>query len=318
MDKPKITPKDFFLWAGAMISLYVSVFALVYLLFDYIDRAFPDALNYSADPYGDGIRYWIASLVVLFPVYLLLTWVIRRDIAHDASRKQIWVRRWALVLTLFIAGASLAIDLIAVINTFLGGEITMHFILKALVVLLIGAGAFMHFLADLWGYWDKNPRYARSVAGATALLIVCTIGAGFFIIGSPWQIRLYRFDDQKVNDLQGIQSQVVSYWQHKNKLPQTLTDLNDSISGYTVPSDPQTGAQYEYKALTKTGFALCANFNAETRPNSPTLTQLMPYASTPAGYGVNYTADSWYHGSGRFCFPREVDPSRYPQIKTAQ
>ena len=44
MDKPKVTPKDFFLWAGAMLSLYVSVFSLLSLIFSYIDRAFPDAL----------------------------------------------------------------------------------------------------------------------------------------------------------------------------------------------------------------------------------------------------------------------------------
>ena len=51
MDRPKTTPKDFFLWAGAMVTLYAGVFAFVGLLFDYLNYTFPDtALNYYVDP----------------------------------------------------------------------------------------------------------------------------------------------------------------------------------------------------------------------------------------------------------------------------
>lgn len=68
MDKPTVTPKDFFLWAGAMLSLYISVFTFVSLLFSYIDYAFPDPLEYYIDPYSSGMRASIAALIVLFPL----------------------------------------------------------------------------------------------------------------------------------------------------------------------------------------------------------------------------------------------------------
>lgn len=314
MDKPRVTPKDFFLWAGAMISLYVSVVSFLALFFDYINVAFPDPLNPVVDPYSTGIRLAIASLVVLFPVFLILMYFIRRDVAKYHEKKNLWVRRWALVLTIFIAGATLVIDLITLINTYLNGELTTHFILKVVIVFLVMAAGLMHFLADMWGYWDENPSYARSVAIAVAILIVGTVAAGFLIIGTPGQVRLYRFDDEKVSDLQSIQSEIVGYWQSDGALPANLSDLSDSISGYSVPTDEQTGAAYDYKLLGTYSFQLCADFNAPTQADSPTLeTSAVP---EPMGVsGQDLAQDSWYHGAGDVCFTRTINPNRYPVIK---
>src|SRR6185437_16000608 len=141
MDKPKTTPKDFFLWAGAMLALYVSVVSFISLLFNYLNYAFPDLLSYyPADPYQSGISYEMASLITLFPIFLVLFWLIHRDIKRDATRTQIWVRRWALMLTLFIAGATIAVDLIVLLTAFFNGEeITTRFVLKVLIVLLVAA-----------------------------------------------------------------------------------------------------------------------------------------------------------------------------------
>ena len=124
MDKAKATPKDFFLWAGAMAALYGAVIAFIGLLFDYINYALPDALAYyyGGNPYQGSVAYEMASLIVLAPLCLILMRVIRREIARDPSRNEIWVRRWALFLTLFVAGATIAIDLIVLLTTFFRGE----------------------------------------------------------------------------------------------------------------------------------------------------------------------------------------------------
>ncbi len=309
MEKTRVTPKDFFLWAGAMVSFYVSVFSLLALFFDYIDTAFPDALNYNYDPYSTAVRLSIACLVVLFPIFLTLMYFIRRDVRMHHEKQQLWVRRWALVLTIFVGGATMAIDLITLINTYLNGNLSEPFILKVLVVFLVVAGAFLHFLADIWGYWDKNPRYAQSIGWASGVLVVLTIIAGIFIIGTPGAVRLYRFDDQKVNDLESIQSQIVSYWQQQGKLPTNLADLNNSITDFTVPTDEQTGISYEYDVLSTYSFKLCADFNAATQSGSPTLQQ--SYAATYPGMsgGLDMT---WYHGAGHTCFTQTIDPKRYP------
>lgn len=315
MEKAKMGPRDFFMWVGAMLALYVSVISLIALLFNYIDTAYPDALSYNYDPYSTAIRVAIASLAVLFPIYLALTYAIRRDTVAHPEKRALWIRRWILMLTVFIAGATLAIDLITLINTFLGGEITTRFILKVAIVLLVMGGGFLHFLADLWGYWDKNPRYAQSVAGAVSFLIVATIGAGFYIIGSPSQIRMYQFDDQKVNGLQTMQSLVLNYWQTESAMPPSIASLNDPLNSYTsVPKDPQSGASYEYATTSALGFKLCATFNAESQPNSPSAQQSgsSDPMSSEFGSGTDLNSANWFHPAGHYCYVRTIDPKRYP------
>lgn len=311
MNTPKVTPKDFFLWLGAMAALYASTVAFVALVFDYINAAFPETLQYySGDPYSSGMSYEMASLIVLFPLFLVLMRVIRRSIAADPTRDDLWVRRWALFLTLFIAGVTLAADLITLIMYFLNGDVTLRFALKALVIFLVAGAGFLHFLADLRGYWNANPKKARLIAAATALLALLTIIAGFFIVGTPWEARLYRYDDQKVSDLQSIQYQVVNYWQSKKRLPIELAELQDPISGFMVPTDPQTSAPYAYEVTGTLSFKLCATFNADTSMYS------VNDRTSPVVPGSAYKLEeNWRHSAGETCFDRTIDPELYPPFE---
>lgn len=302
-----ITPKDFFLWAAAMITLYASVFAFLALVFDYINYAFPDPLEYfPVDPYSGGVSYEMASLIVLFPIFLVTMRMIHRDIERDATRREIWVRRWALYLTLFVAGATIAGDLITLVMYFFNGEISMRFILKIVLVFLVAGAGFLHFLADLGNYWERNPSRARMVGWAAGVLALLTVVAGFFVIGTPWQARQYRLDEQRVSDLQSIQAQIVNFWQAKEKLPASLGALNDQISGYTVPVDPASGAAYTYKPGEGLSFQLCAIFDAESQEygdQKALVAPTGPYGSTP---------ENWKHGAGEQCFERTIDPQLYP------
>lgn len=313
MNHPKITPKDFFLWAGAMLSLYISVFTFVSLLFSYIDYAFPDALDSYVDPYSSGMRASIAALIVLFPLALFLMRLIRKGIEMDATRDEIWIRRWALVLTVFLAAAAVVIDLITLINYFLGGDLSTRFVLKVGVVLLVAGGFFMHFLADIKGYWTANPRYARMVGWGAFAVVIASIIAGFFIMGSPAQVRLYRFDDQKVSDLQNIQYQVVNFWQTKKRLPQTLAEMEDPLGGFTAPRDTQTGESYVYEIVKAPHtFKLCATFNAETQQNSPYYDESGLGRPAYPSMMADAFGSSWKHGVGEQCFERTIDPDKYP------
>jgi hypothetical protein len=309
MQKAKTGAKDFFLWAGAMLFLYVSIVAFITLLFGYIDYTFPNALNYYAsNPYDSGMSYQMAILIVLVPLFLVLMRFIRRDIEADESRADIWVRRWALYLTLFIAGVTVAADLITLLYYFLSGQdITVRFLLKVAVVLLVASIGFMHFLADIRGYWIKYPNKARIIGLAVGLLVALSIALGFFIVGTPGQARDYRLDEQRVSDLQNIQWQVVSYWQLKQKLPAQLNELTDSISGWRVPVDPKSGGAYTYKATGTHSFELCATFASKSSQKNMGRSSIYP--SEPYGMGMN---DNWQHTAGEVCFARTIDPERYP------
>lgn len=310
MDKPKVTPKDFVLWFGAMASLYGGVIAFITLIFGYINHAFPNPITnayYYVDPYSSSVSYEMASLIVLTPVFLILMRAIRRSIAADSSRNDIWVRRWALFLTLFLAGATMVIDLIVLLNTFLQGEdMTIGFLLKVLTVLLVAGAGFLHFLADLRGYWDREPARARAINYAVGVLVIVSIIAGFFIIGTPQEIRQLKQDAVRVQDLQSVQWQIVNYWQQKESLPASLEELRDPLSGNIIPVDPKTGASYTYTRTSPLDFALCATFEQK---GGDQYSATRPVMDPAMEKGIE---ENWAHDAGEVCFDRSIDPERYP------
>lgn len=306
-ERSKTTPRDFFLWAGLVLSLYGSIISLIALLFAYVDHAFPDPLAWYGDPYGGAVRAAMAGVLVLVPTTLILSRVIRKTIANDVSRAEIWVRRWALVLTIFIAVAIILIDLITLITTFLGGELTIRFGLKVAIVLLISSGVFLHYLADLKGYWFANKKKADLVGYGVGTLAFLSVVAGFFVIGTPTDLRMIRYDEQKVSDLQSIQYQVLNYYQQKGVLPESLGALSDPLSSYMTPVDPQTGAAYGYRVTDTLSFELCGTFN---RPTPDTKGQ-GAYPSRDVAYPSG-PLESFEHGVGETCFSRTIDPELYP------
>lgn len=149
------------------------------------------------------------------------------------------------------------------------------------------------------------------VIGVVAVSVI----GGFFIVGSPRQERVRRFDEERVNHLQIIQSEVISYWQSKSRLPLGLDELTDSIRGFRAPQDPNTGEPYVYNRKDNLLFELCATFEQassaydETQFIVPTkpVRALDPYP--PDLYST------WEHGLGYTCFEREIDPDRYKPFK---
>lgn len=309
MEKARVTAKDFFLWVGAMAALYGGVIAFVSLIFDYVDAAFPNPVRDAYYYYGSGteISYETATLIVLTPVFMLLMRLIRRDIQADPSRNETWVRRWALVLTLFLAGLAMVVDLIVALTTYLQGEaVTMAFMLKVLTVLLVAGAGFLHFLADMRGYWQREPGKAKMINYGVGALVLVTIIAGFFVIGTPQEIRNVKQDNIRVQDLQNIQWQIVNYWQQKEALPATLQEVEDPLSGYTLPVDPETGDSYVYERTGDLEFKLCATFERE---GGQDYSIARPVMDPTMEKGMQ---DNWVHGFGEVCFDRTIDPERYP------
>lgn len=303
--KPKMTPKDFFMQFGALVTLYVSVGALFNLLFTLIDRVFPDVLDtnfyYSVSVYSSGIRFAIASLVIIFPTYLILLWLITKESDANPEKKFLNLRRWLTYLTLFVSAGFALGDLVTLLNYFLGGEITVRFILKVLVVLVVAIGIFVYYIFDLrkQGAGLKNYKVFSIIS---AVAVIGSIIFGFSVMGLPQSQRLQQLDMTRVNDLQSIQNQVVYYYQQKNTVPTELASIADPISNYVIPTDPETKSSYQYGKLSATSFKLCSNFaTVENNLNYPVMKS-----------GIN---QNWQHEKGLVCFERTIDPAFYPQIK---
>lgn len=305
----KFSPRDFFLWLGAMVALYASAVSFITLLFNYINTLFPDQLDYGYDPYSGGIRFAIASLIIIFPLFIFLMRALHQDIRQNPEKRELGIRRWLIFGTLFIAGATIVGDLVALVYTFLEGEITMRFVLKVLAILLVVGGGFLYFLADLRGRWEKKKKESEIIGVAIAILVFGTIISGFFIIGSPQAEREYRLDEQRVGDLQNIQWQVINYWQAKRVLPASISDLEDPTQGFVAPFDPESGGSYAYRTVGALSFELCANFARATRERK-TIGETKPLSGTMRGVDEN-----WEHKEGTHCFARTIDPDFYPPLE---
>ncbi len=312
-SRPKTTPKDFFLYLAAMATLYLSAVALLVLLFEYVDILFPDALGGYRDPYSGTMRMAIASLVIMFPLYLFLTRVVNGDIRREPAKKELAVRRWLIFLTLFVAGVTLVVDLIALINTFLGGELTARFLLKALSVFVVIGGAFLYYFADLKGRWETHESQSKAIGAAAAAAVLAAVVSGFFVMGSPAAQRLLRFDAERVGHLQTLQWQIVSYWQQKERLPSSLADLEDPITGFIAPADPVSGEPYRYEAKGPRTFVLCATFARSSPGFSKEKARSLPVS--PEAFSLGPDSDVWKHGAGEECFERTIDPDRFPPQK---
>lgn len=307
----KTTPKDFFVHLGAIATLYISTVSLLSLAFTIINVAFPPVGSITNGfYYSQSISWPVATLIIIFPIFLLLSWLLQKDYIATPEKRALGIRRWLVYITLFLAGITVATDLVIVLYTFLDGEnMTAGFVLKALSVLIVAGAIFYHYISDLREKLTTGKR--KMAAIVSAVVILALVIAGFAVVGSPRAQRLTRIDAAKITDLQGIQLQVVNYWRQKEALPRALSDLNDPISGYSVPQDGDTGAAYEYRPLEGASFELCAVFN---RANSGVeQTSNMMY---PQMIGTLKGSTSWAHEVGRTCFTRTIDPDLYPVRKT--
>ena len=301
-------PRDVFLHLFTMAALYYSAISFITLCWQYINYFFPDVLAYGYQDLSYSIRFAVSSLIIIFPLFIVASWFLNKIYTKESAVRESKIRKWLIYLTLFITALVIVGDLIYVINTFLGGvDVTPRFILKALSIMVVAGVIFWYYLDDVRR--DTPSALAKIFAILTSLVVVVSLVGAFFIIGSPKNARLAQLDQQRIGDLQSIQWQVVNYWQKKGQLPKMLADLNDSISGYVVPMDPQTQIPYEYipsdnEAMPS--FELCATFSLESSVQLGG--KQMP--AYPVYDGVN--SQNWDHPSGHACFKRTIDVQLYP------
>ncbi|PIT96705.1 hypothetical protein COT82_01830 [Candidatus Campbellbacteria bacterium CG10_big_fil_rev_8_21_14_0_10_35_52] len=310
--KIKTTPKDFFVFIGAMAALYWSAVSFINLLFEIINASFPDALSFSYDNFSSGMRWSIASLIIIFPIYIFLSWFINKDLVVNFLKKNLGIRKWLTYLTLFIAGVTIITDLIILINTFLGGEITTRFALKVLAVLIVAGTVFAYYLYDLKRDVGQKSGKVKLLVYVVSFAVLASIVGGFFIIGSPFSLRMKRFDERRVNDLQNIQYQIVNFYQRKGGLPNNLGELKDPITGFNIPLDPERATSYDYEKVSELSFKLCADFSLESDAQIDLKNMTR---SIPVFLGDSYLNENWQHSSGRQCFDRKIDKDLYPILK---
>lgn len=150
--RTSLDARDAFMYLLIFSTLYISAFNLGSLLFEFINRAFPDpafASSSRAAYAASAIRWSISSLIVAVPVFLFVSNRNSIAIRQDPAKRGSKVRRWLTYLTLAIASGILIGDFITLVYNVLSGELSVRFILKACTVAAIAGGVFVYYLGDV-------------------------------------------------------------------------------------------------------------------------------------------------------------------------
>ncbi|WP_313169463.1 DUF5671 domain-containing protein [Stenotrophomonas sp.] len=149
--RASLSAREAFAYLVLFSTLYFFTWNLGSLLFQLIQYALPD----PADPdwqlmrLSGGIRWAISALVIAFPVFVFAAHRVSRDVDRHPIKRLSPVRRWLTYLTLFVAATVLIGDLTALVFNLLGGDLSLRFVLKVLVVGAIAGTVFGYYLWDL-------------------------------------------------------------------------------------------------------------------------------------------------------------------------
>ena len=279
--------KDAFLYLLAFITLGIWSIQLGALLFTAIERTFPNAaLDYPAAGLATrNVADELASILVGFPLFLLVTWAILRGVARQPERLESAVRKWLTYIALVLTASTVIGDLVTFLAYFLRGDLDIRFVLKVITVFVIAGGVFAYYLDSLRR--DKISA-ARNRAFAVAALALAGFGivVGFGQVGPPANQRAQTQDARRLFDLSTLAEAVHARWQSRGQnafvLPATIQEVQATNfrAGARIV-DPVTGELYFYAPLTGTAYRLCASFS---RPSA---------ADVPP---------QWQHQAGRACF----------------
>lgn len=315
-NQPKTTAGDFLLNIGAIIALYTVVSFLLTLLFTVIENAYPqitNGYNYYGG-YSTSISWPVSILIILFPIFVIIMWFLEKSYVVQPEKRYVGIRKWLTYITLFIGGAVLIGDLVTVVYYFIDGQdLTMGFILKIISVLVVTLIIFIYYVSDIR---NKSTSTFRKIwLAISSVVVIGSIIWGFSVLGSPYTQRLIKYDEQKVSNLQGINSEVVDYFKSKKTLPLTINDISNTSYNYSVNifTDQQTQKPYEYKKTGELSYDLCAEFNKTTsRSSNGNVGE--PFIGLYNKPYNPYGSNAWSHQAGHYCFSQTIDTSNnnYP------
>ena len=294
------TARNFALQLGSLISLYVSLGALIALLFGIITVLYPDPAQYTWELQSAtaSIRTGIAILIVFFPTYIILTRLVN-NIRRREQGTYLTLTRWLIYISLLIGGVVLLGDLVTVIMSFLNGELTIRFLLKALTVFVVVGGAFTYYVFDARGYWQGHERESIRYGIGASVIVLLALILGYMHIETPMEVRERNIDQNQINDLQIIQDRIEIYYGLHDRLPESI---EAAFEGLSVPEAPEGRMDYSYRKTDESSFELCAEFAYPSNQNDPYL--YGGYVREPSMVKNPY---NWDHAAGEWCFERAIN-----------
>ena len=288
---------DAFLNLFSLITLGWTAIALGIIFFQIIDKFLsPGNVAHLSRFSQQGLKFGVASALIVAPIFLLIVCSLHKKYKLGTLNPQSGVYRWLTYLILLIAGLNIIGRLIQLVFQLLDGDYTLASILKIVVVLLIAGGIFGYYWYDL-KRTDYSKRSQISIIFFAVILVVVVVSiiTSFFVIDSPMTAQIKKHDQQRVNDLSGLDSMINSYYRENGELPADLT-----AARLVQFKDPKTGEPYSYEVIGEGKYELCATFALA--------------AEEDLKYPYYADRDWYYHQAGRQCFETAVTDGEFKPL----
>lgn len=282
------SPRDAFLYLLLFITLGTWIFALIQLadrVIDLVYRVNPPLYGYG--DFRDSVSGYLAAIIVAFPLQLWVAALIGREARRRPESLESGVRKWLTYVALVVTAVVLLGDATWFVADLLRGELTLPFVLKTAVLVVLAGGVFAYYLG---GIRRDEVSATRDwiFAGGAALCVAAGLVAGFVPLGSPAYERMLNHDVTRVSDLQSMATAIHNSYGSAS-LPATL-------DAQIQRKDPTTQKPYAYERIDAHDYRLCAIFEAGDALRSD---------------------QAWEHGAGRKCFvldAREEPPYAPPSL----
>lgn len=302
MPNKQNSAKFAFFYMLSLVALIFMSTSVGTILFQIINKTIADPIGISSGRFTSGaLRYGISALIISAPIYYFITREIFKNLFKGLLEKDSGVRRWLTYFILFVAAVVMIGWLIAALNNFLNGELTIKFILKALTSIVISAIIFTFYFYDIKReeVAGKKDKVVTLYFYSTLVIVLAVLVAGFFFVESPTVVRQKRHDQQIVQNFENIYNAVTAYYNNNDTIPQSLEDLvSDPSREYYIIQDylkdPETEEMFQYEKLAADTYKICASFYLSNKDDSED------------DYD-EFLQEKWAHDSGEQCFERRVE-----------
>lgn len=285
-----------FLYLLSLFSLISVTLSIGNIIFQLINKHVVDIIHtYSGNYSSSAVKFAISSLIIATPIYYLCVGQINKNLSTGELSRTSQIRRWLTYFILLVSSFVAIGWLIAIIYSFLDGDLTLKFGLKTLASLSIAGivGGYYFYDIKRSKIDDKN-EIIKYYFYSTLAIIVITFFAGLFFVESPKETRQRKLDNLILEKFSKIDGALNNYYIDKEKLPKTLEELASDVT-YLVDDDiryVENNNIIEYKVIEDKKYSLCANFyfsNINVKDRD-----------------YDYFGEFWPHNAGNECLTKNV------------
>ncbi len=306
MNTQNNAAKFAFFYMLSLVALIFMSLASGMIIFQIVNKSIPDIINQYRGRYDSGLlKLGISMLIIAAPIFYLTARQIYKNLFSGVLGKDSGIRKWLTYFILFATSVVMIGWLIATVNSFLDGDLTLKFVLKAMAAIFIAAAVFTFYLYDIkrGEVAGKKDLVIRGYCYGSLVLVIAFFAASLFFVESPAQTRNRKIDTAILDNFNVIDGAIITYYRENGKMPENLDVLENDFS-YLLEADlknPLTQEKFEYKVSGEKSYELCTTFMS---------------ANQDANVQEDYYRERWPHAAGYQCLSQKVHEGEGANVKT--